>query len=630
MNFFEKYNEQIDIYLKGESFKAYTFMGAHLNENGCDFAVYAPCADRVTLTGDFNGWKVPGEKMEFYKGIWHVFIPDLKAGTAYKFAVEKNNTTVLKSDPFAFYSELRPNNASLVYDLCPFDWTDGEYLKKKASVDFLNSPVNIYEVHLGSFKQGKDGSFLNFREIVPYLTNHALEMGYNYIELMPITEHPLDESWGYQTTGYYSVSSRYGTPADFQYFVNYLHNAGIGVISDWVPGHFCRDLNGLYRFDGTACYESENSDKADNPGWGTLNFDFCKPHVRSFLASDADYLLSVFHIDGIRADAVANMLSFDFGKKRTASLKNQYGGYENVEAVCFLKDLNTYIKSTYPHAFTSAEDSSARGDITSPCGLNFTFKWNLGWMNDSLSYMKKDPIYRKSLHDKMTFLLFYAFSEHFILPLSHDEVVHGKCSMLEKMPGYRVDKFAQLRAFYTFMYGMPGKKLQFMGNEFGHSLEWRFYESLEWDLLKFNEYASLKAYSASLNHIYLKDSALWAKDTGWEGFSWCDACDRDASIYSFVRYGKTKEDTLVFAINFTPVHHERYKLGVPYFCEYKEILNSDDAVYGGKNRKNLGFLIPAPEGKAEMPYSLTVNLAPFGAIILKPFDTYKSDTDIML
>ena len=626
MDFFKQHEEQIEKFFEGESVDSYKFMGSHPTGEGCHFAVLAPNADNVAVTGTFNDWDEEGIPMQKERGIWHVFIPDVGIGTVYKYVITKNGNTVMKSDPYAFSSELRPATGSVVWEDDPqFQWTDKAYFNYKASIDITNSPVNIYEVHLGSFRQKEDGSFMNFREIVPILTNYLLEMGYNYIELLPVCEHPLDASWGYQTTGYYSITPRYGNPDDFKYFVNYLHSANIGVILDWVPGHFCRDSHGLYRFDGTPTFESDNVQKADNPGWGTCNFDFSRTYVRSFLKSNAFYLFSNFHIDGIRVDAVANLLTFDFGKQRTPALKNKYGSYENIEAICFLRDLNTSIKTEFPGTFTCAEDSSDYPGITHPAeigGLNFTFKWNMGWMNDSLEYMKHDPIYRKSLHDKMTFVLFYAFAERFILPLSHDEVVHGKCSMLEKMPSYRVDKFAQLRAYYTYMYGIPGKKLQFMGNEFGHSLEWRFYDSLEWELLHYDEYSGLKAFCSELNHIYLKSPAMWEQDTGWEGFGWCDAGDRDRSVYSFARYGKNKEDTLIFIMNFTPMHYGDYHLGVPYFTEYKEILNSDNLLYGGQNRINHGLMIPKTESVGEMPYYLNINLAPFGAIILKPFDPY--------
>ena len=623
MDYMQENKRTLDEFYTGFSAKSYTFFGAHPTEGGTHFALYAPHADSVSVTGDFNGWSKQANPLSLVDGVWYGFTENAKAGQAYKFAVTKNGKTVLKSDPYAFYSQLRPETASVIYDRKPYPFTDGEYWEKKRNQNPFKSPINIYEVHLGSFRQKEDGSFLNFREIVPYLTNYALEMSYNYIELMPICEHPLDASWGYQTTGYYSVTSRYGTPEDFQYFVDYLHRAGIGVIIDWVPGHFCRDEHGLYRFDGAPLYESENQMKADNPGWGTCNFDFTKAHVRSFLRSNADYFFSEFHIDGIRADAVANMLTFDFGKARCNALKNQYDGYDNVEAICFLRDLNAYLQKTYPGTITCAEDSSDRAGITKPPeigGLGFSFKWNLGWMNDSIEYMKHDPIYRKSLHDKMTFPLFYAFNEHFILPLSHDEVVHGKCSMIEKMPGYRKDKFAQLKTYYLYMYGLPGKKLQFMGNEFGHALEWRFYEPLEWKLLQYAEYAGMKSFSAALNHLYVSEPAFWEQDTGWDGFGWCNANDRDNSVFSFVRYGKDRKDALVFVMNLTPMPHENYPLGVPFFTEYREILNTDSTLYGGDNRLNRAFLIPKTEAEGEMPYRITVNLPPFGGMIYKPFD----------
>ena len=620
MNFFETNKEKIDKFFDGTGADSYSFFGAHKTENGIEFAVFAPNAKAVSVVGDFNDWDDSKHILTLERGIWYGVIKEAKSGDSYKYAINTGENVILKSDPYAFYSELRPETASIVWCGEDFKWTDKEYTETRKKIDFANSPVNIYEVHLGSFLKKENGDFYNFKEIAPIITNYALKMRYNYIELMPVCEHPLDDSWGYQTTGYYSVTSRYGTPDDFKFFVNFLHNAGIGVIIDWVPGHFCRDSHGLYQFDGKPLYESDNVKKADNPGWGTCNFDFSRTYVKSFLKSNADYWITEFHVDGIRADAVANMMTYDFGKQQCNELKNKYGTFENIEGICFLRELNDYVSKKYPEVIMCAEDSSDRPGITSPTeigGLGFTFKWNMGWMNDTTNYMKHDPIYRKSLHDTMSFCMLYAFGERYILPLSHDEVVHGKCSMLEKMPGYRVDKFAQLRAYYTYMYGLPGKKLQFMGNEFGQSLEWRFYEQLEWNLLELKECATLKDFCGDLNYLYLNEQAFWKKDTTWEGFKWCNAGDADRSVYSFVRFGEKDEDTLVFIMNFTPMHYEKYEMGVPNFTEYKEILNSDDAIYGGNNIKNRGILVPKLKVTGEMPYTLTLDLAPFGAIILK-------------
>ena len=466
----------------------------------------------------------------------------------------------------------------------------------------------------------EDGSYYSYREIAPKLTNYLLEMGYNFVELLPLSEHPLDESWGYQTTGYYSVTARYGSPEDFQDFVKTLHNAGIGVIMDWVPGHFCRDEHGLYHFDGTPLYESGNKFLSDNPGWGTSNFDFSKPGVRSFLISNAVFWMEYYNIDGLRVDAVANMLFNNFCKEECDELRNQYGGFENIDGIRFIKNLNNTVHKKFPYIIMCAEDSSNFKGVTDKVengGLGFDFKWNMGWMNDSLDYIKLDPIHRKFAHNNLTFMLCYAFNENFILPLSHDEVVHGKCSLVEKMPGYRADKFAQVKAFMTYMCGMPGKKLSFMGNEFAHSLEWRYYEQLEWNLLKYPEYSGVKYSISDMNHIYLEHKALWENDRSWDNFKWCDANDRDRSILSFARISEDKKDVLIFVVNFTPVKYDKMLIGVPFFAEYEEIFSTDKALYGGQNNINRGIIAPNSSSCGEQDYSVNINVPPFGGIILK-------------
>ena len=619
--FFQENQSKIEAFHSGKCHDAYTFLGAHPKDGGVSFSVWAPHAERVSVCGDFNGWDGTNHVMRQENGIWQLFVPGIGAGEVYKYEIRSGGTVFFKADPFAFYSQLRPDTGSVVTDLS-YAWQDGAFLENKAQRNAADGPVNIYEVHLGSFMTKEDGSYYSYSEIAPKLINYLLEMGYNYVEFMPLLEYPLDASWGYQIVGFFSLTSRYGTPQQFCEMVDALHNAGIGVIMDWVPGHFCRDAHGLFRFDGTPLYEYQEQIKADNPGWGTANFDFTKPEVRSFLLSSAIFWMQTYHMDGLRVDAVANMLYSNFGKPDDPRLRNRYGGFENIEAISFIRLFNQTVKTLFPHNITCAEDSSDWPHVTGPTdigGLGFTFKWNMGWMNDSLDYMKLDPIYKKYHHDKLTFPLFYAFSEQFILPISHDEVVHGKCSLLEKMPGYRQDKLDQVKDYLCYMMGMPGKKLLFMGCEFASPLEWRFYESLEWNLLTFPEYTGVKRAVADINHIYLKEPALWYDNRGWESFSWCDAKDNSRSVLSFVRRGKTEQDLLVFVCNFTPMLYEAFQVGVPRFVDYIELYNTDHVLYGGKNRLNRGMILPKTEGCGEMPFSVQITLPPFAAIILKPF-----------
>ncbi len=624
-DFFKKHREEIEKFHSGDSAYAYRFLGAHIKGNGVEFAVFAPSATSVSVCGDFNNWDREKNKAQCEYGIWYAFVEGIGKGDIYKYYIENNGYGFLKADPYAFKSQLRPNTASVVWDIKkPVE--DEEYNSFKENRNIYESPVNIYEVHLGSFMQKEDGEFYTYREIAPKLTNYLLQMGYNFVEFMPLSEYPLDASWGYQTTGYYSITGRYGTPEDFQYLVEFLHSAKIGVILDWVPGHFCRDDHGLRLFDGTPLYEYHNEFLADNPGWGTLNFDFTKPQVVSFLVSNAVFLMEMYNIDGIRADAVANVLSNIFCKDPRPELMNNHGGFDKIEGIEFIKKLNSTVKRLFKNNLMFAEDSSQFPRVTGEVengGLGFTFKWNMGWMNDSLSYMKLDPLFRKGSHDKVTFPLFYAFNENFVLPLSHDEVVHGKCSMVEKMPGCRVDKFAQLRAYILYMYTMPGKKLMFMGNEFAHALEWRFYESLEWNLLQYDEYARERTCISDINHMYLKNKCLWDNEGSWDGFSWCNANDRDKSVLSYARYSKDKSEFLVTAINFTPVR-QQYKLGIPKFCDYEEILNTDNIIYGGGNGLNRGVIAPCVEPEGEMPFSVNITLPAFGGVVLKSLPNQKN------
>lgn len=615
----KKWGQALEQFHTGESVDIYRFLGAHPQKDGTWFSLWAPGADSVSVCGDFNLWQ--GMPMQREMGIWRVFVPDVGIGSSYKFRITRGERSFLKSDPFAFYSQMRPDTASIVTGLVEYSWQDEEWIRSKEQKDLYKSPINIYEVHLGSFATKENGKFYSYREIAPKLTNYLLEMGYNYVEFMPICEYPLDASWGYQTTGYYSVTSRYGTCEDFKFLVDTLHSANIGVLLDWVPGHFCRDCHGLYQFDGGPLFEYADPIKADNPGWGTSNFDFSKPEVVSFLISNACFWMEEYHVDGLRVDAVANMLFSNFGKADHPALKNQFGGYENIEAITFIRNLNQKINHKFPHNIMAAEDSSDWPMVTkSPVvgGLGFTFKWNMGWMNDSLDYMKLDPVYRKYHHDKLTFPLCYAFSENYILPISHDEVVHGKCSLVEKMPGYHKDKLAQLKTYLTYMFGTPGKKLLFMGCEFAHALEWRFYESLEWDLLKHAEYAGVKTCISDLNHLYLNNAAMWQDDTSWGGFQWCDPSDKDKSILSFARFNDGRQELLVFICNFTPMKYENYPVGIPRFTDYEEIFNTDNIIYGGNNILNRGIILPKTQGAGEMPFHVKLTIPPFGGMILRP------------
>ena len=617
--FIYEHKEEIELFNRGEAYKSYEFFGVHKYGGGYIFAVWAPNAEKVSLVGDFNNWDADLCPMENFDGVWCFLSNDIKEGDIYKYAVTNCGKTVLKTDPYSFYSELRPGNASVVKNLSKLK-KNTEYYNKKTENNIFKSPVNIYEVHLGSFMRKPDNDYLTYREIAPKLLNYVLEMGYNFVELMPITEYPLDASWGYQTTGYFSLTSRYGEPEDFKFFVELFHNAGIGVIMDWVPGHFCKDIHGLYMFDGTNLYESDDEIISENPGWGTRNFDFSKPQVQSFLISGAFFWMDYYGIDGIRVDAVANIIFNNFCKPSVDELKNKEGGFENLKGIEFLKKLNKTIHEHFPGNIMCAEDSSDYRFVTSKNpdnSLGFDFKWNMGWMNDALRYIKIDSVYKKYSHNNLTFLMHYAFDENFILPVSHDEVVHGKCSLLEKMPGYRKDKFAQVKSFFVYMYGMPGKKLSFMGNEFAHSLEWRFYEQLEWNLLQFSEYAGVKQAISDINHIYLQNKSMWENDGSWEGFCWCNANDSDKSIVSFARISDDKKNVLVFVVNFTPVKYENMFIGVPYYSEYEEIFSTDSFLYGGDNVVNRGIISPYSVSEGEQRFSIKIDIPPYGGIVFR-------------
>ncbi|EIF6167062.1 1,4-alpha-glucan branching protein GlgB [Clostridium perfringens] len=619
-----------DLFLDGKEHSAYKFMGAHfITENrkrGVRFTTWAPRASKIYVIGDFNNWELKEEySMEKIneRGIWSLFLPKLEEGIKYKFAVvnECGNNTVYKADPYAFKSELRPNTASVLTKIKSFRWGDKRWLNKREKEGLDNKPMNIYELHLGSWKR-KDGEFMTYEEISEVLVEYIKEMGYTHVEFMPINEHPLDASWGYQGVGYYSVTSRYGDLNGLKALINKLHKNNIGVLLDWVPSHFCKDEHGLFMFDGSPTYEYEAWWKANNEGWGTCNFDLGRPEVKSFLFSNAMYWINEFHVDGLRVDAVSNMLYLDYGREYGEWEPNIYGGNGNLEAIAFLKELNTIIKKEGKGAITVAEESTSWEGITKPVeegGLGFDYKWNMGWMNDTLSYIELDPIYRKYHHNKMNFSMMYNYSEKFILPISHDEVVHGKKSLINKMWGDDWKKYAGLRLYASFMMGHPGKKLMFMGCEFGQFVEWREWEELQWNVIEeFDIHKKTKEYFKALNHFYLENSSLWSLDYEEEGFKWIDADNSEESVLSFIRIGKNKKEKLIFICNFTPEVYYDFKVGVPELGEYVEVFNSDSLEFGGAgNIMGDSILKATEESFKDFDYSISVKVPPLGTLVLK-------------
>ena len=566
---------QVEQYLfhRGEYRQAYEYLGAHPTRSSTIFRIWAPAAKSVAVVGDFNDWTAREEDYCHKitnEGIWEVEIKKVKKGFLYKYQIETSwGEKILKSDPYAFYSELRPHTASIVNGKPKFRWGDKKWLNNR-EIGYAK-PINIYEVHLGSWKKKEDGTYYNYKEIAELLVKYMLEMNYTHIEIMPIIEYPFDGSWGYQGTGYYSVTSRYGTPEDFMYFINYFHKNNLGVILDWVPGHFCKDSHGLYRFDGSACYEYEDSSLGENE-WGSANFNVTRNEVRSFLLSNLYFWTKEFHIDGIRMDAVSNMLYYRDGLS------------ENKHSVEFLQYINQSLHEEYPDVMLIAEDSSAWPLVTKyqeDGGLGFDFKWNMGWMNDTLKYMEQDPFFRKSHHGKLTFSFMYAFSENFILPLSHDEIVHGKNSILNKMPGYYENKLAHVKNLYSYQMAHPGKKLNFMGNEFVQGLEWRYYEQLEWQLLKDNKGSQdIQKYVKALNQMYLEEEALW--HDGQDGFEWIEHENINENMLIFLRKTLDMQDFIIAVFNFSGKDHEKYPLGVPLEDgEYEVILDSNEKRFGG-------------------------------------------------
>jgi 1,4-alpha-glucan branching enzyme len=620
---------EYDEYLlaEGTHRRLYDALGAHLHEvggiRGVRFAVWAPNALRVSVVGDFNNWDGRRHVMRFHhgSGVWDIFMPGLGLGALYKYEIKTRHLdyTVVKSDPIGFYSEVRPDTASIVWDLDNYDWQDHGWLERRD--DDQSGPMNVYEVHLGSWRRTSQDQWLSYRELAEQLVPYVKEMGYTHVELLPVAEHPYDGSWGYQVTGFYAATSRFGAPDDFMAFIDACHQAGIGVILDWVPAHFPRDQHGLAFFDGTFLYEHADPRQGEHPDWGTLIFNFGRREVRQFLVSNAIFWLDKYHIDGLRVDAVASMLYLDFSRQEGQWIPNRYGGRENIEAIDFIREFNDRVHADFPGALTIAEESTAFAGVTRSTadgGLGFDLKWNMGWMHDTLQYIENDPIHRSYHHGTLTFSLLYAFSEHFLLPFSHDEVVHLKRSMLDKMPGDLWQKFANLRTLYAYQATHPGKKMLFMGGEFGQWREWNEAVGLDWHLLdEHPQHKALQKLVHALNWLYLDEPALHEQDTSWEGFDWLDLHDGQRSILSFIRHDASGRSSLIVALNFTPVPRHQYRLGVPLPGDYIEVLSSDAAEFGGSGVVNPGSIASQDKPWHDQPHSIEFSLPPLATVILR-------------
>ena len=613
----------LQLFSLGKHLHAYRYLGANVHEidgvAGILFGVWAPNAERVSVVGDFNRWDGRCHPMRARggSGVWELFIPDLAPGILYKFEIRNraSGEIYVKSDPYGKQFELRPKTASIVSDASHYEWHDAMWMEQRKQRDWQHAPMSVFEVHLGSWQRGPEGELLNYRELAHRLVEHVQQLGFSHIELLPVTEHPYDPSWGYQTTGYFAPTSRFGSPADFSYLVDYCHQHNIGVFVDWVPAHFPKDAHGLARFDGTALYEHEDPRKGEHLDWSTLIYNYGRNEVRNLLLASANFWLEELHLDGMRVDAVASMLYLDYS--RDEWIPNQYGGRENLEAIDFLRELNTVVHQYHPGVLMMAEESTSWPQVSRPVhvgGLGFDLKWNMGWMNDTLSYIEHEPVHRKYHHNMLTFSMLYAFTENFLLPFSHDEVVHGKQSMLNKMPGDEWQKFANLRALYGYMFTHPGKKLMFMGCEFAQGVEWNSHNTLDWYVLDYPLHQGVKKLVKDLNRLYHNTPALYRYEFDWQGFEWIDCHDSDQSVLSFLR--KDGDNFALVVVNFTPVTRQQYRLGVPRQGHYQEILNTDSMYYGGSNTGNGEGMHAEPIAWMNQPYSISITLPPLATIVL--------------
>ncbi len=620
-----------DLYLLGEGrhWKSYEKLGAHRRTvgsvEGVNFAVWAPNALSVSVIGDFNGWNPRRHAMRKHipSGFWELFVPGLQAGDLYKFHVRHPWGTVEKTDPYGFGAELPPRTASRVVDLSEYTWQDQAWMSDRERLQALDAPISIYEVHLGSWKRSPDDPerWLGYREMAHQLVDYCREMGYTHIELMPVSEHPYSGSWGYQQVGYYAATSRYGSPADLMYFIDHCHQNNIGVLVDWVPAHFPKDTHGLSCFDGTALYEHQDPRLGEHTDWGTLIFNYGRHEVSNFLLSNALFWLEKYHIDGLRVDAVASMIYLDYSRNEGEWIPNEFGGRENLPAIALIKEFNEQVHGQYPGVLTIAEESTAWPMVSRPTymgGLGFSLKWNMGWMNDTRRYMHEDPIHRRFHHNELTFSLIYAFNENFILPLSHDEVVHGKGSLLDQMPGDLWQRFANLRLMYGYMWTHPGKKLLFMGGDIAQWTEWNYDQSLQWHLTQWDSHQGMQRLVADLNHLYRREPALHQVDFDANGFEWVDCNDYENSTLVYLRRAKNPNDFVVVGCNFTPVPRHHFRLGVPQAGWYHEIFNTDSTYYAGTNLGNFPGLMAEPIPWHGRPYSIDITLPPLAMIVLKP------------